>query len=82
MIMVPVLGILMSQFYGKPVNIFDYYQLPMFVEENKDIGKIVRGIHGNMAWGLIVLAAVHAAGALKHRAKDPGGETDILGRML
>ena len=36
MLLVPTLGILMSQLYGKPVNVFDYYQLPELVKENRD----------------------------------------------
>jgi cytochrome b561 len=82
MLATPIFGITMSQLYGQPVNIFDFYQLPAFLAENKDAGSIVKELHGISAWSMLALIVLHVLGAAKHRIKDRGGEKDILDRML
>lgn len=82
MLATPLMGITMSQLFGKPVNIFDLYQIPTFVAENKELGKVIKEIHGILAWSMLALIILHILGAAKHHIKDRGGETDILRRML
>lgn len=82
MLATPFMGIMMTQLYGMPVNIFDLYQLPTLVAKNKELAETVRELHGILAWTMLTLIILHVLGAAKHRIKDRGGETDVLGRML
>ncbi len=82
MIIVPLSGMAMSQFGGHEISVFGFYQLPMLVSENKDLGGIASTVHEYSSWAILALVVLHAAGAAKHRKNDPGGEKDILSRML
>ena len=82
MLATPFMGIMMTQLYGMPVNIFDFFQLPTLVAKNKELAETVRELHGIFAWTMLTLIILHILGAAKHRIKNRGGETDILGRML
>lgn len=82
MIAIPLAGIAMSQFYGKPVNVFDMYQLPMWLKENHDWGKIALEAHEYLAWTLVLLVIIHVAATIKHRRNYKGLEGDVIKRML
>jgi len=82
MIVVPLSGYLMSNAGGFPINFFGLGELPSLVGESKTIGGLTHEVHEIMGWAILVLIVLHMAGAIKHRLKDKGGETDILKRML
>jgi cytochrome b561 len=82
MIVIPLSGYLMSNAGGHPINFFGLGELPALIGENKAIGGLAHEVHEIMGWSILVLIVLHMAGAIKHRLKDKGGETDILKRML
>ena len=82
MIVVPLSGYLMSNAGGHPINFFGLGELPALVGESEAIGELTHEMHEIMGWSILVLIVLHMAGAIKHRLKDKGGETDILKRML
>lgn len=74
----PLVGILMSQAAGYPVKFFGLFQLPTLLHKDPSLAGFFHGAHG-VVWILLVLVAVlHAAGALYHHfvLKD-----DVLRRM-
>jgi cytochrome b561 len=82
MIIMPVSGYLMSNAGGHPISFFGLFEMPAIVGESKALGGFAHEMHEIMGWAMLVLIVLHMAGAIKHRLKDKGGETDILKRML
>lgn len=82
MILVPLSGYLMSNAGGYPINFFGLGELPALIGKSKEFGGIAHEAHELLGYTILLLVVVHAAGAVKHRLKDKGGETDILKRML
>jgi cytochrome b561 len=82
MVLVPLSGYLMSNAGGYPINFFGLGELPALVGESKSLGGFAHEMHEILGWGLLIVIGLHMAGAIKHRLKDKGGETDILKRML
>jgi len=80
MILLPVSGYLMSNFYGFKVNFFSY-ELPSLVSYNPDMGRLFSETHEFLAYLLIFLLILHIAGVIKHRFFDKP-ENDVLKRML
>jgi cytochrome b561 len=72
----------MSNAGGHPIHFFGLFEMPALVSENEAIGDLTHEAHEILGWAILVLIALHLAGAVKHRLKDRGGETDILKRML
>lgn len=81
MLLVPVAGYTMSVAAGHPVAFFGLH-LPNLVNENKDVAGIAHQFHVALAFAMAAVILAHIAGALKHRIKEPGSDTDILKRML
>ena len=82
MILMPLSGYLMSNAGGFPINFFGLGELPALIGKSKEIGGIAHEAHEIMGFAMLALIVLHVAGALKHRIKDKGGESDILKRML
>lgn len=82
MILVPLSGYLMSNAGGFPINFFGLAELPALIGKNKEIGGVAHEAHEIMGFALLAMVLLHIAGAVKHRVKDKGGESDILKRML
>jgi cytochrome b561 len=80
MFIVPAAGILMSTYAGKVISIYNLFELPLFVEANKDMAKIFHSVHGFTVKVLFVCVILHIAGAIKHRRSDNMDE-DVLPRM-
>ncbi len=80
MIVVPVSGFLMSNYFGFPVKFFGT-ELPLIVETNFDHGKIFAELHEIGAYTLIAVVAIHIAAVVKHRFFDKP-EHDVLKRMI
>lgn len=71
-------GYLIATAKGNSINVFGQFNLPALV--NADEKAILLGkIHLVAAWSLILLVAIHAAGALKHALID---RDSTLMRML
>lgn len=77
MFAVPVAGICMSNSFGHGVSMFGL-ELPRLFPENREVGALAADLHEWLAFGIIGVALLHAAGALKHRFID---KRDILYRM-
>ncbi|MDK2123210.1 cytochrome b [Parachitinimonas caeni] len=76
---VPIGGWLMSSAKGFPVVYLGLIPLPDLIGKNEELGKLLKEGHELFAWGLLLLAAGHAAAALKHHFID---KDDVLRRML
>lgn len=68
--MIGVSGYLISTSQGAGVEFFGWFDVPSVLEINADNTDLAGDIHFYLAWGLIVLAAAHAAAALKHHFID------------
>lgn len=82
MIFVPLSGYIMSNAGGYPINFFGLGELPALIGKSKELGGIAHEAHEIMGFAMLALILLHVAGAVKHRIKDKGGESDILKRML
>ncbi len=79
-ILVVMSGYLMSTADGRGVSVFGWFEIPAsftgLVEQEEVMGEL----HELLAWGLISVATIHAAGALKHHIIDKDSTlTRILG---
>ncbi len=82
MLLLPISGYLMSNAGGYPIHFFGLGELPAVIGKSKTIGGFVHEAHEVMGFAMLALILLHMAGALKHRLRDKGGESDILKRML
>jgi cytochrome b561 len=64
-----VSGYLISTADGRPIDVFGLFSVPS-PGENKGLEKTAGNVHEWLAYLVIVLAAVHAAGAIKHHVFD------------
>lgn len=75
---VPLLGWAYSSAAGFPIVLFAVWPLPDFVSPDRELAEWLKALHGNLAWLLAMLAALHVAAALKHQFID---RDRLLGRM-
>jgi cytochrome b561 len=76
----PLAGMAMRQLAGKETELFWLFSLPQLTGVNMDLAKQVAWIHKDFLWtSLLVLVAIHVAGALWHHFID---KDDTLRRML
>ena len=80
---VVISGYLVPTANGEPVEVFGWFAVPagitgldFFGMAQEDLAGI---IHKYAAWGLVIIAGIHAAGALKHHFID---RDNTLKRML
>lgn len=64
-----VSGYLISTADGRPISVFGFFSVPS-PGENKGLEDAAGAIHAWLAYSTIVLAAVHAAAAVKHHVLD------------
>lgn len=76
---VPLIGWAYSSAAGFPIVLFGQMALPDFVGPDKALAELIKPLHELFAWGLVGLAALHVAAALKHQWIDRDG---LLLRML
>lgn len=76
----PLAGLLMSQVGGRPVSVFGLFEIPVFMDKNKDLAGMIHSIHTKVAAPiLLVLILAHVGGALWHHIID---KDETLKRML
>ena len=63
-------GYLISTADGRSIHVFDWFEIPASLHGLKNQEDIAGEIHFILAVSLITLAAIHAAGALKHHFID------------
>ncbi|WP_282168056.1 cytochrome b [Shewanella japonica] len=79
MLLIMISGILISTADGRGIMVFDWFELPSlgsFITNQEDIAGV---IHQYLAYGLIALVVIHAAGAIKHQLID---KDSTLTRMI
>ena len=74
-----VSGYLISTSQGDGIEFFGWFDVPSALELNADNTDLAGEVHFYLAWTLIVLAAIHAAAALKHHFID---RDDTLNNMI
>ncbi|KAA9001188.1 cytochrome b [Affinibrenneria salicis] len=72
-------GYLISTADGQPISVFGWFSVPAVLSGLKDQADIAGDVHFYLAWGVVILSALHALAALKHHFID-GDMT--LKRML
>lgn len=79
MFAVPLGGWLFSSAKGYPVVWLGLVRLPDLVSKNPQLAETFINLHSLGGWSIVILAALHAAAALKHHfiSRD-----DVLRRML
>ena len=75
---VMITGYLISTADGRPVSVFGLFDVPATLQGLKGQEDIAGIVHLVLAIGLVAVAAVHAAGALKHHVID---KDETLKRM-
>src|SRR3954470_2790907 len=75
----PLSGWTMSSARSFPVSWFGWWQLPDLVSPNPQLYQRLNHLHHLLFEVLVVVAALHIAGALKHHFID---RNDVLRRML
>lgn len=78
MFAVPLTGWLSSSAQGFPVVYLKLIALPDLVEKNKELGKLLSGVHSWLNWVLAAVVVVHILAAIKHHVIDRDG---LLWRM-
>lgn len=81
MFAVPLMGYTMSSAGGHAVPFFGI-DLPLLIDKNKAVGGFAHQWHEWLAYTMLALVGLHAAGALKHRLVDRAKGGDVLSRML
>ena len=76
---VPLSGYLISTANGRPVEVFGWFSVPAVLSGLPDQADLAGLAHRYLAWGLVLLAGLHAAAALKHHVID---RDPTLVRML
>jgi cytochrome b561 len=82
MLATPFAGYLMTNTGGKPVSYFGLFDLPVLMAKNHDLHEVLEAVHEFLAFTILALVCLHAAGAIKHRFVDKDPEADVLKRML
>lgn len=68
LLLMPLSGLVMSQFGGHAVSWFGIFEIPVFVTENKDLAGQIKELHEDVLWPLLLgLVGVHVAAALWHQ---------------
>jgi cytochrome b561 len=76
---IPLSGWLMSSARGFPVSWFKTLTLPDFVGRDMALYELLKDLHHWLFYGLVAVALLHIAGALKHHFID---RNEVLKRML
>lgn len=67
---VMVSGYLIPTVDGSGIDVFNWFTVPSITGPRKELEEIVGKVHYWSAWSLVVLAGVHALGAIKHHVID------------
>lgn len=70
LVAMPLSGWIMSSAGDFAAGFFGLFTLPDLVAKNETVFDAMRGAHGVLAWVILALVALHAAGAFKHHFID------------
>ncbi|KTD23517.1 cytochrome b [Legionella maceachernii] len=80
LILMPLSGWIMSAAANKPPYFFSLIHLTLpGIEPNKELAHLMKQTHNTVAWIIMILLALHIAGAFKHYFID---KDRVLQRML
>lgn len=65
-ILMPISGILMSAFAGRPASFFGLFTIPEWVTPNESWAGFFYQTHGLLSYAIIGVVALHIIGALRH----------------
>jgi len=83
MIVVPCMGYAMSSSFTQSDGVtFFGIDVPELLPKNDARFAVFQLLHRYLAYTLLVLVALHVAGALKHRFLDRNPDNDVLSKML
>lgn len=72
-------GYLIPTADGSGVEVFNWFTVPSVTGQQKGMESIAGDVHYWAAWALVVLAVIHAIGAIKHHVVD---KDETLRRMI
>jgi cytochrome b561 len=68
LIAMPVAGLLMSIYGGRPVDMFGLFEIPVFLTPDRTLARFFNNIHTEIIWTLILaFTALHISAALYHQ---------------
>ncbi|WP_350560198.1 cytochrome b [Psychrobacter sp. CAL346-MNA-CIBAN-0220] len=68
LIAMPVAGLLMSVYGGRPVDIFGLFQIPVFVTPDRSTARFYNDVHTDIIWPMIIaFTLLHIGAALYHQ---------------
>lgn len=68
LIAMPLAGLLMSVYGGRPVDIFGLFQIPVFVTPDRGLARFYNDLHTDIIWPMIIgFTALHIGAALYHQ---------------
>ncbi len=68
LIAMPVAGLLMSVYGGRPVAIFGLFEIPVFVTPDRSLARFFNDIHTDIIWPMIIaFTLLHIGAALYHQ---------------
>lgn len=79
LIAMPIAGLLMSIYGGRPVDIFGLFQIPVFVTPDRGLARLYNDWHTDIIWPMIIaFTLIHIGAALYHQfvKKD-----NLIGRI-
>ncbi len=75
----PILGVVMTSFYGDGVSVFGLFTLPQMFAKNEPVYDVLAAIHGWLGYLMAALILSHFGGAIMHTFIKRDG---VLQRML
>ncbi len=79
MLLIPVTGYLISTSAGKPIQLFNWFEIPPIVNVDEGLRELAITVHYYLAYATLFLVAGHAGAALKHHLIN---KDSTLKRML
>lgn len=68
MLALPIVGVLMSVYGGRAVNVFGLFEIPVFVTPSREMASFYNNLHTDVLFPiLLVLIGMHAGAALYHQ---------------
>ncbi len=68
LLMMPLAGVLMTQYGGRATSFFGLFEIPLLVIPDKSTGRFFHDLHTDILWPLLlVLTAAHVGAALYHQ---------------
>jgi len=68
LIAMPLAGLMMSVYGGRPVDIFGLFEIPVFVTPDRSAARFYNDIHTDIIWPMIIaFTLIHIGAALYHQ---------------